>query len=161
MLCKEANNLRTSYRCATCGKVTCNSCSKQDPNSVNEMHRVHKNPEKCSKTRLSSQHFVCPHCEESFTTTAILQVHMAESHPEGFESVMGISQMSLTSNNSSQSIPYVPCKLCDKVFFIMKLILKITEAECMILENTSIYILVTNVALGPGMLKKAWNTEKP
>ena len=117
MLCKEANNLRTPHRCATCGKVTCNFCSKQDPNSENEMHRVHTNPEKCSKTRLSSQHFVCPHCEESFTTTAILQVHMAESHPEGFESVMGISQMSLTSNNSSQSIPYVPCKLCDKVFY--------------------------------------------
>ena len=49
---------------------------------------------------------------------------------------------------------------CVIRFFIMKLILKITEAECMILENTSIYILVTNVALGPGMLKKAWNTEK-
>ena len=42
----------------------------------------------------------------------------------------------------------------------MKLILKFTEVECMMLENISIYILVTNLVLGPEMLKKAWNTEQ-
>ena len=50
---------------------------------------------------------------------------------------------------------------CAAGLFIMKLIKKIKEAEGMSLGNTQSYILVTNVAIGPGMLKKPGTQRKP
>ena len=38
----------TQHRCSVCNNKICNFCSEQDPNSTNEMHRIHaKNDSKC------------------------------------------------------------------------------------------------------------------
>ena len=36
-LCQEARKSRTPHICRVCGNVVCNFCSKQDPDSDNEM----------------------------------------------------------------------------------------------------------------------------
>ena len=38
----------TQHKCSICNNKICNFCSEQDPNSTNEMHRIHaKNDSRC------------------------------------------------------------------------------------------------------------------
>ena len=85
---------RTPHICRVCGNVVCNFCSKQDPDSDNEMHRVHSNLSQCSDTFESSLTvFACPHCDEILTTTKDLNNHIQAKHPQGFESIASLSQI--------------------------------------------------------------------
>ena len=54
-LCEEGKKSPNPHLCRKCGVPVCNFyCSIQDPNSDNEMHRVHKDTAKCRKQDLES-----------------------------------------------------------------------------------------------------------
>ena len=84
-LCNEAaKQERPQHKCRKCAKVVCNLfCSIKDPESDNDMHRIHKrgdvrciaeNSETYSSQSIS---FDCPKCNDVFSCNAKLQSHMA------------------------------------------------------------------------------------
>ena len=126
-LCQEARKSRTPHICRVCGNVVCNFCSKQDPDSDNEMHRVHSNLSQCSATFESSLTvFACPHCDEILTTTKDLNNHIQAKHPQGFESIASLSQIAkeLEDNTNTtldeteaQAKENIKCTECEKLFY--------------------------------------------
>ena len=96
----------TQHACRICNKPVCViNCSVEDPNSTNEMHRVHKTGDK----RCTNSAFECPSCSKLFSTPKELQVHIERHHPQE-------SSLSLISEASSLSGMYVNCTICDKKF---------------------------------------------
>ena len=115
-LCAEASKQKKpQHKCRKCGKVVCNLfCSISDPNSDNEMHRVHKPGDvRCIPVSFSQGiNFTCPNCDEKFTSNTRLDDHVKEYH-EPFESTF--PTMSLASDGSLSDIEE-KCKECGKLF---------------------------------------------
>ena len=69
----------TQHACRICNKPVCViNCSVEDPNSTNEMHRVHKTGDK----RCTNSAFECPSCSKLLSTPKELQVHIERHHPQ-------------------------------------------------------------------------------
>ena len=112
LLCSEAKKQKNpQHRCIRCGQVVCNLfCSIPDPDSDNEMHRVHK----VGDTRCTSNEIVfhCPKCDEVCASNTTLQKHF-EKHHEEFE--ITFPTMSLVSEGTISDV-FVPCNQCGKIF---------------------------------------------
>ena len=119
-LCAEAlRQVQPQHRCRKCDKVVCNLfCSISDPNSENEMHRIHKPGDvRCISETFEASFsegikFTCPNCDEEFASNTQLDVHVKEFH-EPFESTF--PTMSLASDGSLSDIQE-ECKQCGKLF---------------------------------------------
>ena len=80
ILCCEA----TQHPCRLCYRQVCNFCLERDPNSTNEMHRVHV---KGHKDCIVRQTFECPFCEQQFLNATALQEHIDNTHADAHESL--------------------------------------------------------------------------
>ena len=114
ILCSEAEKQeRPQHKCRKCHKVVCSIlCSIPDPDSENEMHRIHKQGDKRCSSFSQNLMFVCPKCEKEFTCNAKLQSHITQKHGE-FE--FSFNTMSLASEGSLSDV-YETCKQCGKIF---------------------------------------------
>ena len=116
ILCAKAEKQENpQHKCRKCSKVVCSIlCSIPDPESDNEMHRIHKHGDNRCLSEYSGQAlmFVCPKCEEEFTCNAKLQLHITQKHGE-FE--VYLNTMSLASEGSLSDV-YETCKQCGKLF---------------------------------------------
>ena len=105
------------HKCRLCGIAVCNLfCSIQDPNSDNEIHRVHL-PGLCRSSideNFLNQNiaFNCPKCEKTFLSTLDLQNHLSNNH-EAFQT--SFPSMSLISEGSLSDIQET-CNQCEKLF---------------------------------------------
>ena len=75
-----------------------------------------------NRTLPTSLPYACPHCEETFETISTLNNHMTEIHPEGFDSVIGLSQILLQIEESMEDAVkesnisrLIKCQLCEKL----------------------------------------------
>ena len=100
-LCKNS----TQHNCSICDQKICNLCCQQDPNSSNEMKRIHK----FTDPRCTSRIFECASCDIKFTQQGQLVAHM-ESHDDS------IQMKSLVSQADDSSWKYVICGECDGKF---------------------------------------------
>ena len=127
-LCIEGSQ----HMCRICGKSVCVLfCSIQDPESDNEIHRIHKAEDaRCSQfpcsdcgkffksieevnIHMESLHrkecqFECPTCSNVFSKASELETHMKSSHEQ--------SSHSMISEANSSSWKYVECSLCKMIF---------------------------------------------
>ena len=85
---------------AICGKVVCNFCSEEDPPSDNEMHRIYKDLSHCYTNYEARQTYASPLCDKILKTRSTLNNLTTKTHPEGFDSVVGLSQICLQINKS-------------------------------------------------------------
>jgi hypothetical protein len=114
-ICYEAAKQENpKHKCRRCSNVVCSIlCSIPDPESDNEMHRVHKHGDyRCigeTAEPISAQEisFDCPKCHKVFKCNFKLQSHMAKQHEE-FET--SFPTMSLASDGSISDI-YETCKI--------------------------------------------------
>ena len=119
-ICTEASKQKNpQHRCSICYKVVCSlACSIADPNSDNEMHRVHKHGDsRCVPVNnwpIGDQEipFECPLCDQSFKDNVELESHIADKHGQ-FETTF--PTMSLASDGSLSDV-YERCKQCGKMF---------------------------------------------
>ena len=113
---KAAKQKNPQHKCRKCHKVVCSIlCSVPDPESDNEMHRIHKHGDDCCISEYSSSQdlkFDCPKCDKEFSCNTQLQSHISQKH-EGFE--LSFPTMSLASEGSISDI-YETCQQCGKIF---------------------------------------------
>ena len=77
----------------------------QDPDSSNEIHRIHK----YGNSRCAGNTFECPKCNKYFDTSDLLQNHIGDSHAQD-------SSVSMVSEASSSVWMYVSCTECELKF---------------------------------------------
>ena len=76
----------TQHRCTKCDIPVCIPfCSIEDPNSDDELKRVHKRGDpRCIETTLNNTsfdiYFDCPKCDKNFDAMEHLQTHMRTTH---------------------------------------------------------------------------------
>ena len=101
---------KTQHKCTICGKKVCNFHSQPDPNSSNEMVRVHQeNDPRCKSKQFESLQFECPICSSTFHHQSELGMHMS-NHAEPSP------MQSLISNADDSTWKYVLCTECDGQF---------------------------------------------
>ena len=97
---KGCNNNNNNY-----GKLVCNFCTIKDPNSSNELHRVHKSNNVCYRV---SSNLECLSCNSMFSTSQNLQDHIEEIHNN-----LAHPRVDLLLGSESVE-QYVTCILCNE-----------------------------------------------
>ena len=116
--CRKVNvkEVQWKYKIWPSCKVGFNAKSRpKNPESDNEMHRIHKHgDDRCISEYSSSQDlkFDCPKCDKEFSCNTQLQSHISQKHA-GFE--LSFPTMLMASEGSISDI-YETCKQCGKIF---------------------------------------------